>query len=147
MKILVLSDSHQQSLNSDFVKQYDAVFHCGDYGISRGILEQNKAYYVAGNCDVLGAKELVIRWKGRTVLLTHGQLESVKYGFDRLVYKALDYEVSVVFFGHTHRQTVFEEDGILFVNPGAYPDSYAEITDEALYLHQQGKIRKMLFKW
>lgn len=146
MKILVLSDSHQHSMDHIFSASYDAIIHCGDYGPSKELLTSYRAYFVRGNCDLDGVKHWVGELFSRKILITHGDLEEVKTHRDFLLRLALELKAEVVFFGHTHRQEVFESSGILFVNPGAYPD-YVEITDYEMVLYHQGQRKKMKYKW
>ncbi len=147
MRILVLSDSHYTSLKNIDFKSYDAVIHCGDYGFQKELLIQNQVQFVRGNCDDYGLKHLVLELFGRKAFVTHGDIENVKYGLDRLVYRAMEYEVSVCFYGHTHQQKAFIEKDILFLNPGSFPKSYAEITEEAILLHNDEEVVTLDFKW
>ena len=147
MKILVLSDSHHFSLaNIDFGK-YDAVIHCGDYGDSEEILLKQYALYVRGNCDSSGLQQRIENLFGRKIFITHGYQENVKYGLDRLIYKAMEKEVEVCFFGHTHHLICFIEENILFLNPGSFPNSYAEITEEEISLYEAGIIKVLKYRW
>ena len=118
MKILVLSDNHFNSLNDIDFKSYDWVIHWGECGNQRKTLLENKVLRVDGNCDVGNDKHLVRDIFSKKVFITHGDLENVKFGFNNLLYKALELNVNVVFFGHTHNPTYFYESGILFMNPG-----------------------------
>lgn len=146
MKILVISDSHHFSLASIPFEKYDAILHCGDYGNSLEILKKH-AFYVQGNCDSKGEKCLRLSLFGRDIYLTHGDKEQVKYGFDRLIYRALEENVSVCIFGHTHQAVCFEEENILFLNPGAFPNSYIEITENTIYLFQNKTKKAIQFRW
>lgn len=145
MKILVLSDSHNKKIGLDF-KSYDCVIHCGDYGQSNF---ENSIFYVRGNCDFRGIKERVERIFGKKVLITHGDLYQVKYGLDKIVYRALELQCDVCFFGHTHCADVFVESKILFLNPGAYKDGYYACIDEnKISLYKDGACYKILeYKW
>ena len=71
MRILLISDSHNKLVDEDF-SQFDCVIHCGDYGKSLSVLEENKVHYVIGNCDDYGPKELLLDLFGRKVFITHG---------------------------------------------------------------------------
>ena len=146
MKILVLSDNHFVSLDDIDFDKYDYVIHCGDYGKSVNINHCN-CKFVRGNCDSIGQKYIVTDINDKKVLITHGDLENVKFGFQSLVYKALELEVKVVFFGHTHQLTYFTEQGILFLNPGSYPLTYIEIDDNFIYLISCENKRKIEYKW
>ncbi len=146
MKLLLISDSHSYDLSDISFQKYDFVFHAGDYGRSIASLEQNKIVYVRGNCDLIGEKYKVIECFGKKILLTHGNIENVKYGFESLIYKAMELEVDYCFFGHTHTQTYFEEENIRFINPGAFP-SYVLITEDAVHLYHNGRKETKQMKW
>ena len=45
MKILVLSDSHRRYLDDIKFNEFDYIFHCGDYGPSKPVLENNNNIY------------------------------------------------------------------------------------------------------
>ena len=82
-------------------------------------------YMVAGNCDrytpsasMLTTEDTVRISENHTLLLTHGHRYHVPRT-DLLSYAALQAGADVVVFGHTHCRCREEEDGILFLNPGA----------------------------
>lgn len=126
MKILVLSDSHLHSVKLD-LNDYDYVIHCGD---GNRITKSDNVFCVRGNCDFRGEKEKIVEIKNKKILITHGDLYNVKYGYTRLSYKALESEVDICLFGHTHIADVFEFQEILFINPGAYQDGYYVIIED-----------------
>ncbi|MDE6241584.1 MAG: metallophosphoesterase [Anaeroplasmataceae bacterium] len=147
MKILVLSDSHHTSLETLDFEKFDAVIHCGDYGNSLASFNHRNVFFVKGNCDIYGEDALLLELFGKKVYVTHGNQENVKYGLDRLIYRALEKEADVILFGHTHQQMCFIEEGILFLNPGSYPNGYIVILDEEIQLYQEGKIKSVLYRW
>ena len=131
MKILLLSDSHgnARSLFSA-VEKYgvnaDLIVHCGD--APRGEAEElvkkfpdKRIVCVRGNCDWNSSLEDVeyIRFGGKKIMITHGHLFSVKYGFERIYMKALEEHCNLVFFGHTHNPTDVTVEDIRFINPGS----------------------------
>lgn len=146
MKILLLSDSHQSSIAFDFSK-YDFIIHCGDYGTSLDTLKENQILYVRGNCDTIGPEALELKFASKKIFVTHGHLENVKFTLNRLLYKALEKNCQVCMFGHTHQQVCFIEEDILFLNPGSYPESYIEIDDETITLHQRNSIKNISYRW
>lgn len=147
MKILVLSDSHHTLLDPLDFKKYDAVIHCGDYGNSLFHLKQNQVFFVRGNCDFYGEDYLFFELYGKKIFVTHGHRENVKYALDRLIYKSLEMGANLTLFGHTHEQVCFQEEGILFLNPGSFPTGYIEITDEEIHLYQNDKIKNIQYRW
>ena len=148
MKILVLSDSHFNNIKIDFTK-YDYVIHCGDYGLSKKHLKQNNVYYVKGNCDLAGEKELVVTINNKKIFITNGDKYNVKTSYNNLIYKALSINANICFFGHTHRPDMFILDDIIYINPGPYQDGYyVEITDDNILFYMNDRIYKNFeFKW
>lgn len=147
MKILVLSDNHFTDLSKIKKEDYDLIIHAGDYGIFRRQLENLGAKYVKGNCDFSGDKHLLFYFKNKKIFVTHGDLESVKTNDLKLFYQALEYKANICIFGHTHKQTVFEKENILFINPGNYPNNYVVITESGIELHKKDEIEIIERKW
>ena len=144
MKILVLSDSHFRPMEMDW-KAYDYVIHCGDFGNQ----EVSDFLFVRGNCDFKGEKTKKVKIKNKTIFITHGDLFQVKYGYDRLSYKAQEEHADLCFFGHTHRADMFMIENIVFINPGAYQDGYyAIINDTSIQFYLNGECyKKFKYKW
>lgn len=147
MKILVLSDSHFSDLSKIKKEDYDLIIHAGDYGLSKKQLENLEAKYVKGNCDFSGNKHLLFYFNNKKFFVTHGDLEGVKTNDLKLFYQALEYKTNICVFGHTHKQTVFEKENILFINPGNYPNNFIVITDEGLELHKKDTVEFINRKW
>lgn len=106
------------------LQQCDYILHAGDfYEDSQYIAAYTKRRVIAvvGNCDhmVLGPLEETVVLGGKRLCLTHGHLYKVKQGTSLLVRKAKSLGSDIVIYGHTHYPNIFEEDGILFVNPGS----------------------------
>jgi len=150
MKILVLSDSHSRFISDIDFNKYDYIIHAGDFGASKDVLEKlNNCFYVCGNCDWGKNKERLIEINNKNIYLTHGDLYHVKYHLNSLIYKAIENKANIAIFGHTHEPTIFVQDNILFINPGAYIDGYyAIITDNAIEFYKDGFLkRKFDYKW
>ncbi|MDE5715505.1 MAG: YfcE family phosphodiesterase [Anaeroplasmataceae bacterium] len=146
MKLLLISDSHSFDLSNICFKEYDYVFHAGDYGKSISCLEKNNIYFVKGNCDLIGENSKVIECFGKRILLIHGDAQNVKYGLDRLIYKAMECKVDYCFFGHTHTPTFFQAENIVFINPGAFP-SYVILTQDNIGFYHKGSKEIKEVKW
>lgn len=148
MKILILSDNHSRmiDLNLDL---YDYIIHCGDYGDIDDILDKYNAYYVRGNCDYRGPKEIFVNIDNKNILITHGDLYNVKYHYNSIVYKALEKKADFVFFGHTHRADMFIEDNIIFINPGSYQNgNYVVIEDNKINFYRYDEVYKSFdYRW
>ena len=145
MKILILSDSHEKKITLDLSK-YDYVFHAGDYGKSKDLLDEDNAIYVMGNCDFYGDKEKILTILDKTIYLTHGDLYRVKYQLTSLYLKAKEVDARLCIFGHTHEQYYSEENNIIFLNPGAYNrGAFVEIIDDEIRFYQNEKLIKKFY--
>ena len=65
----------------------------------------------------------------------------------KIFYQALEYHSNICMFGHTHKQTVFEKENILFINPGNYPNNYVVITEKGLELYTKDEMKFIERKW
>jgi hypothetical protein len=129
MRILVISDSHGEdsrvkSLLVMYAGTVQAVLHLGDH--DRDLLKyQNETdllmLAVAGNCDdtMLSPRERLVTLGGQGVFMAHGHTFGVNFCTLRLTYRAREQGAAVCLYGHTHRAKVYNEDGILFMNPGS----------------------------
>lgn len=135
MRYLVVSDSHGRDADLGLIlskeKNNDGIIYLGD-GI-RDILFPSpetfgKAVYsVKSMRDPVGADrpyELVLTLDGIKVYLCHGDhlYTDVKLGFASLINKGIYHGAQICFFGHTHKQTLLETDGLTLFNPGAAKD-------------------------
>ncbi len=131
MKILVMSDSHgnlkgvEKALKK-LGSNADVVVHCGDGTRGEALwLKENcgdkKVVCVRGNCDFTGdmKDEEYFEVCGKKIMATHGHLYGVKYGLERLSYKAEEEGASLVFFGHTHIPTDERIGAARLINPGS----------------------------
>ncbi len=128
MKILVASDSHGLALHLiDAIRKEnpEKLFFLGD-GI-RDLL-QVRIYFphllieqVRGNCDHWsdGTEERLLQIEGHSILMLHGHTRGVKRGINKLRVLAQKLDAKVVLYGHTHRPTYIEENGVSFLNPGS----------------------------
>lgn len=134
MKILVFSDSHGNLASMETVlsihKDADYVFFLGDglreFGYLRDSYPEKVFFSVRGNCDFYGEGEplsSILDIEGYRFLLCHGHAFSVKSDLTRLSYAAMEGNVDVALFGHTHRpyeRYVSETDYPFYLfNPGS----------------------------
>ncbi|NLV75498.1 MAG: metallophosphoesterase [Tissierellia bacterium] len=129
MRIFVVSDTHGNTI--DFINKVNSMkkpelfIHLGDYVEDGEKIEKKtgvETVIVKGNGDYFHPKyneDEILNIKGKTLLLTHGHNHGVRYGIDRLLYKAYEVGADLVLFGHTHLPFFHEEDGIILVNPGS----------------------------
>ena len=120
---LIFSDIHGDRESLQKIKKYasdcSGVFFAGDGLHGIGEITDKPFYAVRGNCDFFGEEQKVVEIDGVKILLTHGHLYGVKSGYLNILMKAKELGVQVVIFGHTHFAEIFNEDGILFINPGS----------------------------
>lgn len=129
MRILVMSDSHGTTngmleavrLHADA----DVVVYLGDgerdFDRVSDILDNKKTVCVCGNCDFysqLNDNEIFTAG-GVKIFCTHGHKESVKYGTDTLIDKALRLSARIALYGHTHNPGNDYVDGLYLLNPGS----------------------------
>ncbi len=128
MKIGVLSDTHGNVVISEKIINnmgpVDLVLHAGDFYRDAEKLAKKvsvKIIGVVGNCDspVTSPEEELIDAAGLKIYLIHGhQFEGVNL-YNSLYYKAKEVKADIVVYGHTHIASKFEQEGILFFNPGS----------------------------
>ena len=117
MKVIVVSDIHGRGEYLDRVlakhSDCDGVFFLGD-GIRdvepERITGRGRMFCgVTGNCDPLYiplgypfSKELLLCLEEYNIMLTHGDLHSVKWGYERAAAYAYKRGADILLFGHTH---------------------------------------------
>lgn len=127
MRIGVLSDTHRNMEAAAQVIERlgacDLWLHAGDF--YRDALELHRLYgiplvAVVGNCDqVTGPEEELLELEGVSVLLTHGHLYRVKFGYGQIVARAQKVGAKLVVFGHTHQPEDVVIEGVRLFNPGS----------------------------
>ena len=132
MKILIVSDTHKSSRNLEQViereQPVDMLIHLGDV---EGAEDYIKAlvdcpvHMVGGNNDFFSdlPREEEFLVEGRRIFITHGHYYYVSMGEDKLKEAARKRGADIVMYGHTHRPSYLDEDGLIILNPGsiAYP--------------------------
>ncbi|GAF64135.1 hypothetical protein BTS2_1027 [Bacillus sp. TS-2] len=126
MKWLIMSDSHgwKEELSpvvQRHEQEVDYIIHCGDSELYEDHPALEKMMVVKGNCD-FGEdfnEEIVKEIKGVSLFVTHGHLNQVKMTMTNLTYRAEEVGAQVTCFGHTHIATSFQENGVIYINPGS----------------------------
>lgn len=118
MKIAILSDTHGllRPQVVEYLKTADVILHGGDIN-KQSIVDELRQYaplyIVRGNNDKEWAKaiphDLTVCLGGVTFYLVHNKKE-VPAGLTG---------VDVVVFGHSHKYSQQEKDGVLWLNPGS----------------------------
>lgn len=146
MTFLITSDVHgkYERLKSVIEKHNHITHHlnAGDMVLNPNQYLNHHIITVKGNND-FGVDLPYIRiidLEGIKIMLTHGHLEYVKFGLDKLKLKAKLHQVDLVVFGHTHERYLMVEENIMFINPGAlgdYQRSYAIYQDGQVTFYQE----------
>ena len=129
MKFLITSDVHAkiERLEAVIQKHHEIKdhFNAGDMVLNPHLYEKYHIITVKGNNDYgVDLPYLrIVKIDGLNIMLTHGHLEYVKFGLERLKLKAKLHEANLVIFGHTHERYLMVEENIMFINPGALGDS------------------------
>lgn len=127
MKILVMSDSHQdrnviEMLKQKYDGQVNAMFHCGDSELPAGDPVWQGINVVTGNMDSdADYPELLVRTLAdKKILLTHGHIQGINlYGHSQLENLAQEKSADIVLFGHIHLPVAEIISGRLYLNPGS----------------------------
>lgn len=101
---------------------------------------------VVGNCDLVPQGgpgypvELVLALAGKKVLLTHGHLFGAKTDLHRLALRGRELGADLVVFGHTHRPTELQWEGMILFNPGSLSRArcYGRPSYGLLEINQEG---------
>lgn len=155
MVIGVLSDTHGRLHNAEqavkAIKGMELLLHAGDFVSDAYQIEKLfncKTICVAGNCDFYASEpeEKIFELEGFKVLLTHGHLYGVKYGYDRLLGRAKEVSANIVVFGHTHMTENVIIENVLLLNPGslAFPRSGGSGTYAVLNI-EKGKTETRIY--
>ena len=132
MKILVVSDTHGAHGNLDEAMErespFDMLIHLGDVQDGQHYIEavtDCTLHMVRGNNDFFAdlPSDKEIKIGSHRAFLTHGHGYYVSMGEERLVKEAKIRQADIAMYGHTHRPSIREKDGILVLNPGSlrYP--------------------------
>ncbi len=130
MKFLLFSDSHNATNGMDLAiekhKEICHIIHCGDMADD---IEYLRCVY--GNthsiCGVCGNNDFhaydpyfrVFSCNGYKLFITHGHKEHVKESLHFLEQTVKNNGCTIGVFGHTHKQLLSKEDGLIMINPGS----------------------------
>lgn len=129
MRTVAVSDTHHNRKALIEIARCYAdmryLFHLGDNVADAHYLAEHMpdttVISVRGNCD-WGTEEPeneVVTIKGQRILLTHGHLFHVKFGYDRLEQYGEEAGARAVLFGHTHMPYMRNDGGMWLINPGS----------------------------
>lgn len=125
---LIFSDSHGNIEKLlDVVKRYpkaEAVFHLGDVEGDADRVRHCTSYpvyMVRGNCDYISdlPQQIVTTFGGKKIGMCHGHRYLNYGGVDTLRYWALEQQVDIAMFGHTHVPFLEQSSSVTLINPGS----------------------------
>lgn len=129
-KILVVSDTHGEYRNVVNLIQnmagLDYMIHLGDHAEDADYISEItgiKVLSVLGNNDYCSIgivpEHLIFYESGYRILAVHGHRQAVGFNLTRLSELALQENVDLVLYGHTHFYNEESHAGIRFLNPGS----------------------------
>lgn len=142
-RILVLSDSHgniENMVTAVRDTEPDRIIHLGDCFADAVKLQKKfpdiPMDHVPGNCDWgEDEEERILEIEGMKILICHGHTYNVKASYLMMEMGALEKEVDIALFGHTHKVFYDYHNGMRLMNPGSIgappwgvPPSYGILT-------------------
>ena len=130
MRLILVSDSHgnKDGINKIFSNEdFDYLFFMGDGLSDLGTyINLDNVFAVSGNCDFFSKveNEKHLELGGYKIFMTHGNKYGVKSKLDFLIEKAENIGVDLVFYGHTHRQSIERIGNTYYINPGKFYPNY-----------------------
>lgn len=132
MKILIVSDTHKSHRNLEKViertENIDMLIHLGDTeggeDYIRALIDC-PVHIISGNNDFFSdlPREEEFEIQGKHIFITHGHPYYVSVNEEYLKKEAKSRGADVVMYGHTHKPSYSDQDGLITLNPGsiAYP--------------------------
>lgn len=132
MKILIVSDTHKSHRNLEKViertENIDMLIHLGDTeggeDYIRALIDC-PVHIISGNNDFFSdlPREEEFEIQGKHIFITHGHAYYVSMNEEYLKKEAKIRGADVVMYGHTHKPSYSDQDGLITLNPGsiAYP--------------------------
>ena len=121
MRIGIISDTHgllRKEVENQ-LKDCDLIVRCGDIGkqeVIDKLSELGKVELIKGNVDKdidisLAPKDKIIEVMNKRIYLIHNIAE-----LDIDLHKE---NIDIVMYGHSHKAKIYDEEGILYINPGS----------------------------
>lgn len=121
MMIGIISDTHGllRKKVENQLKDCDLIVHCGDIGkqeVIHKLKELGKVELIKGNVDKnidisLAPKDRILKLVNKRIYLIHNIND-----IDIDLHKE---NINIVMYGHSHKASIYEQDGILYINPGS----------------------------
>lgn len=158
MKIVVLSDTHSESISSlsktlvDELSSADLIIHAGDF-TGRQLVDDlrglGRFYGVYGNIDGPEVRRELpeietIDADGFRIGVTHPAEGGSPMTIEARVRKKFE-NVQVIIHGHSHRTKNEKKDGILWFNPGSATDRFPALSESYGILTVDDEIKGEIF--
>ena len=95
----------------------DLIIHTGDIGkieVIESLKKISYVEYIRGNCDKdknIAKEDKIIDVYNNRIYLIH-DISKIKVDLKKE-------NIDIVIYGHSHKHNIYEEDGILYINPGS----------------------------
>ena len=115
----LISDTHGL-LRKEVIKNLnncDLIIHAGDIGkfeVIENLKRISDVEYIRGNCDKdknIAKEDKIIDVYNKRIYLIH-DISKIKIDLKKE-------NIDIVIYGHSHKHNIYEEDGILYINPGS----------------------------
>ena len=115
----LISDTHGL-LRKEVVENLnncDLIIHAGDIGkfeVIENLKRISDVEYILGNCDKdknIAKEDKIIDVYNKRIYLIH-DISKIKVDLKKE-------NIDIVVYGHSHKHNIYEEDGILYINPGS----------------------------
>ncbi|MBI3412615.1 MAG: YfcE family phosphodiesterase [Candidatus Aenigmarchaeota archaeon] len=131
MKIGIFGDSHVPDRAKEIPEEIKKELYSCDVIVCTGDLTGEEVIdfvkksgkphkIVRGNMDHLDLPKMEsVDIEGKRIVITHSYQVMPRGDKEQLFQIAKRYDADVLLYGHTHQQDVWQEEGIMFVNPGS----------------------------
>jgi len=128
VRIYVISDTHGRIDKAIEIykklENIDLIIHLGDHwNDGKRMKEQLNVPLIGlkGNMDGSFSRDgyHILETEFGRIFLAHGHMESVKQGYETIIYKAESLQCKAAFFGHTHIPLFAQAEGFYLLNPGS----------------------------
>jgi putative phosphoesterase len=128
MRIFVISDTHGRIDKAveiyNKLQDIDLIVHLGDHwNDAKRMKDMLNVPLIGlkGNMDGSFTRDgyHILETDFGKIFLAHGHMESVKQGYENIMYKAESLKCRAAFFGHTHIPLFAEVNGLYLLNPGS----------------------------
>ena len=101
----------------EILNNCDLIIHAGDIGkfeVIESLKKISYVEYIRGNCDKdknIAKEDKIIDVYNNRIYLIH-DISKIKVDLKKE-------RIDIVVYGHSHKHNIYEEDGILYINPGS----------------------------